>query len=105
MLPEWKQRQITQKRIEQSKSRFVGLCATAVGFILILVSILTRNKFNVGNGLMVLMIPIFGACVFGVIIGAFQFIKVATDVVMNFILFFCIGYDLDKLNKVLTKNL
>ena len=88
MLPEWKQRQITQKRIKQSNSRFVGLGATAVGFILIVISILTGNKFNVGNGLMVLMIPIFGACVLGVVIGAFQFIKVATDVFINFILFF-----------------
>ena len=103
MIPEWKQRQITQRKIEQSKSRFIGLGATAIGFILILVSILTKNKFNVGNGLMVLIMPIFGACMFSVMLGTVQFIKVATEVFVSVILFFYTGYDVDELNKVLTK--
>lgn len=105
MIPEWKQRQLREQRqkqsIEFSKSRYIGLGFTIVGFALLLITILTGGKLQKEYGLFVLFMPVLSAMGIGLIFGSFNFVISATKIFIEIIVDFYVGVDYDELKKKL----
>lgn len=85
--------------VERSKLRYVGSISSVVGFILLVLSIMTGGKFPVEYGIIAFLAPVLTSMFFGFLCGLIYAIFVGAKVYVGCVVEFYTGYTLEDISK------
>lgn len=85
--------------VERSNLRYAGIISSVVGFILLVVSIMTGGKFPVEYGIITFLAPVLTSLFLGFLCGLIYAIFVGAKVYVGCVVEFYTGYTLEDISK------